>query len=78
MPGNYLIWPPPADGLHHVAITIGFSKADLSHFFRSVMLVSTFDHPWMVEEERNVAICIAQEPDANLEDQAWPRRRGQH
>lgn len=78
MPGNYLIWPPPADGLHRVAITIGFSTADLSHSFRSVKLVSTFDHPWMVEEERNVPICIAQEPYDNLEDKAWPRRRGRH
>jgi hypothetical protein len=75
-PGNDLIWPPP-DRLHNVAIAIGFSTADLSHFFRSVKLVSTFDHPWMVDEERNLPICIAQGPYGNLDD-AGPRRRAHH
>jgi len=76
LPGNYLIWPPP-DRLHNVAIAIGFSTAELSHFFRSVRLVSTFDHPWMVDEERNLPICIAQEPYGSLDD-AWSRRRAHH
>jgi hypothetical protein len=76
LPGNYLIWPPP-DRLQNVAIVIGFSTADLSHFFRFVKLVSTFDHPWMVDEERNLPICIAQGPYGNLDD-AWPQRRTHH
>jgi hypothetical protein len=76
LPGNYLIWPPP-DRLPDVAITLGFSATELSHFFRSVKPVSTFDHPWMVDEERNVPICIAQGPYGNLDD-AWPRRRPHH
>jgi 4-amino-4-deoxy-L-arabinose transferase-like glycosyltransferase len=75
-PGNYLIWPPP-ERLYKVAIAIGFSPTDLSQFFRSVKLVNTFDHPWMVDEERNLPICIAQGPYGNLGD-AWSRRRAHH
>jgi hypothetical protein len=46
---------------------------DPSRFFSSVQVVTHFDHPWMVPEERNVPIYIAQSPTLDLKE-AWRQR----
>jgi 4-amino-4-deoxy-L-arabinose transferase-like glycosyltransferase len=72
LPGNHLLWPPPADKSCDVAVTLGISTEDLGRFFLSVNLVTRFDNSWMVEEERNVPICVAETPYRSI-DEAWSR-----
>lgn len=74
LPGNDLLWPPPAENSCDVVITLGISPDDLRRFFRSVNLVTRFDHPWMVEEERNIPICVAETPYRSIAE-AWSRRK---
>jgi hypothetical protein len=74
LPGNDLLWPLPADESCEFAVTIGISTNDLHEFFSSVRLISHFDHPWMVAEERNIPICLVEKPHRSAAD-AWPRRK---
>ena len=74
LPGSVLLWRPSPGESHDVAITLGISPEDLGRFLRTVRLVSRFDHPWMVDEERNVPICVAETPYGNIQE-AWSRRR---
>lgn len=74
LPGNERLWPPPADNSCEVAVTLAISTNDLHRFFRSVKLVGRFDHRWMVEEERNVPICLAEQPYRSIAE-AWPGRK---
>ena len=52
----------PRIAIYEVVVSIGISEQDLAGFFSSVRLVTRFDHPWMVPEERRVPICIAEHP----------------
>jgi len=70
LPGNKLLWPPPADNSCDVVVALGIPADDLRGFFRSVKVAAHFDHPWMVEEERNVPICIAETPYRRI-GEAW-------
>lgn len=74
LPNNDLLWPPPADSSRVVLVTLGVSPEDLRRFFRSVRRVTRFDDPWMVEEERNAAICVAETPYRDLHE-AWSRQK---
>lgn len=74
LPGNYLLWPPPADKSCDIAVTVGISTDELNRFFRSVNLVTHFDHPWMVEGERNVPICVVETPYRSI-DEAWSQQK---
>ena len=60
LPDNFQLWPP--DNTCTVVVTIGIPPGDLERFFRVVTVVEHFDNPWMVEEERNLPICIAKTP----------------
>jgi hypothetical protein len=70
LPDNFLLWPP--DNSCRVVVTIGIPQRDLEQFFESVSVVSRFDDPWMVDEERNVEICVAEKPLRPL-DEGWKR-----
>lgn len=73
LPDNFQLWP--ADDTRDVVVTVGIPEEDLRHYFRTVTLVERFDHPWRVEEERNVPICIAETPTKPVST-AWRRRTG--
>ncbi len=72
LPDNFLLWPPVPG--RDVVVTIGIPPADLEKFCRHVRVLSRFDHPWMVEEERNRVICIADTPTRDLRE-GWKQRR---
>jgi hypothetical protein len=66
LPDNYLIWP--ADTSREVVVTIGIPPGDLAGFFKHVRTAARFDHPWMVEEERDQIICVADTPIRDLHE----------
>lgn len=73
LPRNEQLWPLPAREPCEIAVTIGISTNDLHEFFNTVRLFGHFDHPWMVPEERNVPICVAESPRRDLAE-AWRRQ----
>jgi hypothetical protein len=75
LPGNMLLWRLPPGVSFDVAVTVGISPENLGRYLRTVRLVSRFDHPWMVDDERHVPICVAETPYGNAR-KAWaPRKR---
>lgn len=54
-----------------VAVALGLSPEFLSRFFRSVELVTRYDHPFTVTEERNVPIVVAEGPNRSIREM-WP------
>ncbi len=54
-----------------VAVALGFPPEYLAGFFKSAELVSRYDHPFTVPEERNVPIVIAEGPNRPLREM-WP------
>jgi len=75
LPGNVLLWRPPPGDSFDVAVTVGIPPEDLGRSFRTVRLVSRFDHPWMVDEERHVPVCVAEAPYGNVQEAWAPRKR---
>jgi hypothetical protein len=59
------LWGPP-EKPPEVVVAIGFSPEDCNRHFSNVQLVTRFDNPWMVSEERNTPIVIAETPLPNL------------
>lgn len=74
LPGNDLLWPLPAGQACEVVVALGIAPEDLRRFFRTVRLVARFDQPWMVPEERNLPLCVAETPYGDPAE-AWPRRK---
>ena len=74
LPHSALLWRPPTGGSFDVAVTVGIPPEDIGRYFRTVRLVSRSDHPWMVDEERHVPICIAETPYRDVQE-AWARRK---
>jgi hypothetical protein len=74
LPGSVLLWRPSPGDSYDVLVTVGISPEDLGRFLRTVRLASRFDHPWMVDEERNVPICVAEEPYGNIQE-VWAKRK---
>ena len=70
LPKNDLLWP--SDNSCRVVVSIGIPPADLRRFFGQVDVAAHFDHPWMVEEERDRVICISRNPIRDLRE-AWKR-----
>lgn len=70
LPKNFLLWP--ADPECKTVVTIGIPASDLGRFFENVVTAARFDHPWMVEEERDRPICVADTPIREL-GEAWRR-----
>jgi hypothetical protein len=58
-----------------VAVTVGIPPEDIGRYFRTVRLVRRFDHPWMVDEERHVPICVANALYRDVQEVWAPRRR---
>lgn len=73
LPDNFLLWPMPSNQSCNTAVTVGITVEDLGRFFSSVQLVTRFDNPWRVPEERQVPICIAENPIRDLHE-AWHQR----
>ncbi|MGH7970008.1 MAG: hypothetical protein ACREIC_14905, partial [Limisphaerales bacterium] len=71
LPDNFLLWPP--DFSCKIVVTIGIPPADLARYFKNVETAARFDHPWMVEEERDRPICVADTPIRDLAE-AWRKR----
>jgi 4-amino-4-deoxy-L-arabinose transferase-like glycosyltransferase len=60
-----------------VAVTIGIRAEDLRRFYDSVRVAATVDHPWAVEEERNVPINVGIGARATLQE-IWPSLEGRN
>ncbi|HVV70172.1 MAG TPA: glycosyltransferase family 39 protein, partial [Verrucomicrobiae bacterium] len=71
LPNNDLLWP--ADQSCSVVVAIGIPAADLSRFFQHGQIAARFDDPWMVEEERDRVIAVADTPKRDLRE-AWRHR----
>jgi hypothetical protein len=71
LPDNVTLWP--ADPSCDTVVTIGISSMDLSSFFQNVRVVSRFDYSWMVQEERDRVICVADTPIRKLPE-GWKKR----
>ncbi len=71
LPDNFLLWPPDASCT--TVVTIGIPPDDLRKFCQHVEIASHFDDPWMVEEERDRVLCVANTPIRDLRE-GWKRR----
>jgi hypothetical protein len=60
-----------------VVITLGVPPESLREYYDSVRTVSRIGHPWAVEEERRVPICIGTGARASLQ-QVWPSLAGRN
>jgi hypothetical protein len=54
-----------------VVLTVGSECEDFRGYYRRVTSVGTFDDPWMVGEQRNTPICVAEDPTRSLQT-IWP------
>lgn len=61
-----MLWPLPPPGGSNTVVALGIPPEALEQYFSSVKVAYRFDHPWMVTEERNVPICIAENPRADV------------
>ncbi len=68
-PGSRTLWAPVGTP-PEVVVAIGFSPEDGKRYFRDVRMVTRFDNPWMVSEERHRPIVIAETPLPDLRT-AW-------
>ena len=75
LPHSALLWRPAPGGSFDVAVTVGIPPEDLGRYLRTVRLVSRFDHPWMVDEERHVPICVADTVYRDVQEVWAPRKR---
>jgi hypothetical protein len=75
MPHSIIFWRPAPGEHYEVAITLGIRPEDLDRAMGTVRLVCRFDNPWMVDEERHVPVCVAEEPNPNVQDAWAPRKR---
>lgn len=75
LPHSALLWRPAPGGSFDVAVTVGIPPEDLGRYLRTVRLVSRFDHPWMVDEERHVPICVADTAYRDVQEVWAPRKR---
>jgi hypothetical protein len=61
-----------------VLIAVGVARGDpLLRGYSDVREVARFDHPWMVREERNLAVLIARGPTRTLQA-LWPSLAGRN
>src|SRR5262249_19176740 len=73
LPDNFPLLPVPPDRSCEVVVTVGIPMQDLAQFFSSVQLVARLDDAWRVPEEREIPICIAENPIRDLRE-AWHQR----
>ncbi len=60
----------PGDRPGEVLLTVGVRCDDLRPHFGTVTQAATFDDPWMVGEQRDTPICVAERPARTLQE-AW-------
>jgi hypothetical protein len=70
LPQNFLLWPP--EPACQIVVTIGATPEEVAEFFKTVRVGGRYDNSWMVDEERNVFICVGETPIRDLRD-AWDR-----
>jgi len=61
----------PGDRPGDVVLTVGSECEDFRGYYRRVTSAGTFDDPWMVGEQRNTPICVAEDPTRSLQS-IWP------
>jgi 4-amino-4-deoxy-L-arabinose transferase-like glycosyltransferase len=74
--GSYWFWGP-GDKPGRVIIKVGGSDADLQGYCNTITLADRVDEPWVVPEERDLAIWVCRAPPATLQE-VWPQFRGQN
>jgi hypothetical protein len=74
--GSYWFWGP-GDKPGRVIIKVGGSDADLQGYCRTITLADRVGEPWVVPEERDLAIWVCRDPPATLQA-VWPQFRGQN
>ncbi|MCL5098906.1 MAG: glycosyltransferase family 39 protein [Candidatus Omnitrophica bacterium] len=62
----------PGDKPGKVAVGLGLSPENLAPYYRSVKILARFDNPWMVPEERDIPIVVAEEPYKSMQE-LWPQ-----
>jgi hypothetical protein len=65
----------PGERPGDVLLTVGAECEDLRPHFGVVTRAAVFDDPWMVREQRDTPICVAERPVRSLQE-AWPDIRG--
>ncbi|MFT3795759.1 ArnT family glycosyltransferase [Flavobacterium sp.] len=68
--GSFWLWGT-GDKSGNVCVTIGIGKETLTRFFGEVQLVKTITHPYAIEEENGVSVCVCRKPKVSLA-QVWP------
>lgn len=61
----------PGDLPGEVAVIIGIEADELADFFRSARVVERLDAPWLVPEQRDNPIVLAEQPHRTLQE-VWP------
>lgn len=74
--GSYWFFGPGSKP-GRVVIKIGGSREDLEPYFRSVEEAAGVNEPWVVPEERHLAIWVCRDPYGTLQE-VWPAFRGQN
>ncbi len=74
--GSYWFWGP-GDKPGNVIIKVGGERTELEGFCRDLALATRIEEPWVVPEERNLAIWICRGPARTLQE-IWPAYEGQN
>jgi 4-amino-4-deoxy-L-arabinose transferase-like glycosyltransferase len=74
--GSYWFWGP-GEKPGRVIVKVGGTAADLDGFCGTITLATRIEEPWVVPEERNLAIWICRDPPGTLQE-VWPRFRGRN
>jgi hypothetical protein len=74
--GSYWFWGP-GEKPGRVVLMVGGTAADLEAYCGTIALATRIDEPWVVPEERDLAVWICRDPPATLQD-VWPRFRGRN
>lgn len=74
--GSYWFFGPGTEP-GEVAVSLGSPAEDLVPFYRSVHLAATVDPEWVVPEERNNPVVVAEGPYRTLQ-QVWPSLAGRN
>jgi hypothetical protein len=74
--GSYWFWGP-GQKPGRVVVKVGGTAADLEGYCGATTLADRIDEPWVVPEERNLAIWVCRDPRGTLQE-VWPLFRGRH
>jgi 4-amino-4-deoxy-L-arabinose transferase-like glycosyltransferase len=74
--GSYWFWGP-GEKPGRVIVKVGGTAADLDGYCSTITLAARIDEPWLVPEERDLAVWICRDPPGTLQE-VWPLFRGRH